>query len=66
MQAPRAVLEQQFVSLIQQATQSNKPIRLKMSRKVPVYDDFNDKWIERGNSVVFANNAYIKVKGEDL
>jgi len=37
-----------------------------MSRQIPIYDNFDKKWIVRENSVAFANNAYIKVKGEDL
>lgn len=66
VQAPRAALVQQFLSLAQQAAQSDKPIKVKMSRKVHIYDNFDKKWIERENSVAFANNAYIKAKGEDL
>lgn len=66
VQAPRAALEQQFLGLAQQAAQSNKPVKVKMSRKVPIYDNFDKKWIEQENFVAFANNAYIKVKGEDL
>ena len=62
MRAPRAALEQQFISLVEQAAQSDKPIKVKMSRKVPIYDNFDDIWIERENSVAFANNAYIKIK----
>ena len=66
MQAPRAALEQQFLNLVQQATQSNKPVKIKISRRIPIYDDFEKKWIERESSLVIANNIYIKVKGEDL
>lgn len=66
VQAPRAALEQQFLSLVQQAAQSSKPVKVKMSRKVPIYDNFDKKWIERENSVAFANNTYIKTKGENM
>ncbi len=66
MQAPRAALEQQFLNLVQQAAQSNKPVKIKISRRIPIYDDFEKKWIERESSLVIANNIYIKVKGEDL
>lgn len=66
VQAPRAALEQHFLGLAQQAAKSNKPMRVKMSRQIPIYDNFDKKWIVRENSVAFANNAYIKVKGEDL
>ena len=66
VQAPRVALERQFLGLAQQAAKSNKPMRIKMSRQIPIYDNFDKKWIVRENSVAFANNAYIKVKGEDL
>lgn len=66
VQAPRVALEQQFLGLAQQAAKSNKPMRVKMSRQIPIYDNFDKKWIVRENSVAFENNAYIKVKGEDL
>ncbi len=66
IQAPRVALEQQFMSLVQQAANSAKPVKVKMSRVVPIYDNFDNKWINRENSVTFANNAYIKIKGEDL
>lgn len=66
VQAPRVALERQFLGLAQQAAKSNKPMRVKMSRQIPIYDNFDKKWIVRENSVAFANNAYIKVKGEDL
>ena len=66
VQAPRVALEQQFLGLVQQAAKSNKPTKVKMSRQVPIYDNFDKKWIMRENSMAFANNAYIKVKGEDL
>ena len=66
VQAPRVALEKQFLGLAKQAAKSNKPMRVKMSRQIPIYDNFDKKWIVRENSVAFANNAYIKVKGEDL
>ena len=66
VQAPRVALERQFLGLAQQAAKSNKPMRVKMSRQISIYDNFDKKWIVRENSVAFANNAYIKVKGEDL
>lgn len=66
VQAPRAALEQQFLSLVQQAAQSSKPVKVKMSREVPIYDNFDKKRIERENSVAFANNTYIKTKGENM
>ena len=56
--APRFVLQQQFVSLVQEASQLTTPVRIKMSRKVPIYDNFDNKWIEREASIVFENKSY--------
>lgn len=66
VQAPRAVIEQQLLNLVQQVAMSDKQVKVKISIKVPVYDNFDKKWIERENSVIFANNFYIKTKGKDL
>lgn len=65
VQAPRAALEQQFLGLAQQAAKSDKPVNVKMSRKVSIYDNFDKKWIERENSVAFANSVYTKANGVD-
>lgn len=66
IQAPRIALEQQFISLVKKAAYSTQPIKVKMSREVPIYDEFDSKWISREHSVTFVNNAYVKIKGEDL
>lgn len=63
IQAPRIMLEQQFLSYVQQAANASHPARIKMSRKVPVYDSFCNKWIERENSIEFMNKAYESQKG---
>ena len=63
IQAPRIMLEQQFLSYVQQAANTSHPVRIKMSRKAPVYDNFNDKWIDRENSIEFMNKAYENQKG---
>ncbi len=60
MQAPRVLIEQKFLSLVQQAANNPNPISVKLMRKVPIYDNFDDKWIERENSVLFMNHAYKK------
>lgn len=57
--APRMVIEENFISLVSQAAQSNSPVMIKMSRKENIYDEFNKKWDEKEHFVVFQNNAYI-------
>lgn len=64
MQAPRMMIEQQFTSFVQQAAQSNEPIKITMSIKYPLYDEWHDKWQEGESSIVFSNNAY-KNKDEE-
>lgn len=63
IQAPKIMLMNQFMSYVQQATRSNDPIRIKMSRTIQIYDNFNQKWIERENSVQFINKAYENKNG---
>ena len=64
MQAPRIMIEQQFASLVQQATQTNDPVRIRLSRMAQIYDEFgslvyeNEKPLERELYIVFTNNAY--------
>ena len=62
IEAPRIMLEQQFISLVQQAAKSNSPIKIKMSRQCPIYNEFDNEWTEIENNIVFENNAYIKYK----
>lgn len=58
MQAPRIMLEQQFVSLVQQAYESRVPVRVKMSMDVPIWIQFENKWVNREHSVEFTNQAW--------
>lgn len=64
MQAPKMIIEQQFLQLMQQAVNLQIPIKIKMSRTEPFYDVFEQKTTERENSIVFMNNAYIAKNGE--
>lgn len=58
MQAPRIMLEQQFVSLVQQAYESRVPVRVKMSMTVPIWIQFENRWVDREHSVEFTNQAW--------
>lgn len=35
------------------------PIMIKMSRNAPIYDEREGKWIDRENSIIFTNNAWV-------
>lgn len=58
MQAPRIMLQRQFVSLMEQAIHTNVPVRITMSRREPVWNPFEDRWIEQEYSMSFSNNAW--------
>ena len=58
IQAPRIMIEQEFISLVQQANDSPSPIRITMSRKVPIWSQLQNKWIEREHSIIFQNLAW--------
>lgn len=65
MQAPQILIEQQFLQLMQQAANLSIPVKIKMSRIEKIYNVFDDKWLDRENSVTFMNNAYIAQNGEN-
>ena len=62
MQAPRIMLVQNFESLVEQASNSSTPVMVKMSRNVPIWSQFENRWIERENSIIFTNNAWVNQK----
>lgn len=62
IEAPRIMLEQQFIDLIQQASKVNHPVKIKMSRQVPTYNNYDDEWVDLEHLLVFENDAYIKQK----
>lgn len=65
MQAPRIIIEQQFLQLMQQAANVQIPVKIKLSRTEQIYDNFDQKFIEQENSITFMNNTYIQLKGQD-
>jgi hypothetical protein len=58
MEAPRIVLEHEFTQLVEQAARYTKPVKVRMSRKVPIYDPLDKTTIEREHSVEFTNKAW--------
>lgn len=59
MQAPRLMIEQEFISLVQQATQIDTPVKITMVVSVSIFNQFDNKWVEREHSVMFKNNPYL-------
>lgn len=62
---PRIMIEQQFVSLIYEAAQHTEPVKVKLSRVIPIYSQFDQKWLDRECSIAFGNQAFVRVYGED-
>ena len=65
MQAPRIIIEQQFLQLMQQAANVQIPVKIKLSRTEQIYDNFDQKFIEQENNITCMNNTYIQLKGQD-
>jgi len=59
MQAPRLVIQNDFLSLVQQAANTLSPIRIIMSRSVPIWDNFENRQRTIENKIVFKNNAFL-------
>ena len=64
MQAPRIIIEQQFLQFMQQAANVQIPVKIKLSRTEQIYNNFDQKFINQENSITFMNNAYTAQRGE--
>lgn len=58
MQAPRFMIEQQFASLVNQAAGVKQPIKVKISRTEPIWNEFEQKQTDVEYSAAFMNNAW--------
>lgn len=65
LQAPRMIIEGQFIELMRQAGQVGVPVKIKLSRTEQIYDVFDQKMIDRENFIIFRNNAYRSQNGEE-
>lgn len=61
LKAPRIIFEEQFKALARDAAYNDKPMKVKLMRMVPIYNQFEHQWIEQELSIAFSNNAYIAV-----
>ena len=59
MQAPKMVIIQQFLSLIQQAVSTDSPARITMTTMVPVWIDKIAGYRNMKSTLEFKNNAYL-------
>lgn len=65
MQAPRIMIEQQFLSACQEIAQMNAPAKIKLSRTAQCSNDWSDKIVEREVYIMFRNNACVKEEDEN-
>ena len=62
MQAPRLIIEKQFIDLMSSASQDNRPVHIKLSRPVAIWDSFERKMIQREHSIEVKNRAYLEME----
>lgn len=59
IEAPQFMIEQQFLSYVEQAANATlNPVKIKMSRSVPIWNQMENRWVNQENSVIFTNSAY--------
>lgn len=66
IQAPREILEANFLQVANDIAHINIPTKVKMARTVYIEDTYNKRWIPRENSVTFANNAYAELHKDEF
>lgn len=57
MQAPRFVIEQEFISLVQYAASQKDRTTVKMSREERVYDNYTNQWKRLFYSIFYDNTV---------
>ena len=59
IKAPQFMIEQQFLSYVEQAANATlNPVKIKMIRSVPVWNQLDNKIVNQENSITFTNFAY--------
>lgn len=60
--APKIILEQQFLEIAKRIASAKNPLKVTLKRKVQIWDQFDQKHIEREYSVSFLNNEFVAVE----
>lgn len=55
---PCTFIQSQFINLMQQAGQTGVPVKIKLSRIDKIWDQFEQRFVDRDNSITFKNNAW--------
>jgi hypothetical protein len=58
IEAPRFMIEQQFLGYVQQIANDSRPIRVSMSRDDRIWDNFENKWRDFEHKISFCNKAW--------
>ena len=58
IEAPRIMLEQQFINYVQQAYNNPSPIRITMSRADKIWNQFENKLTDTEYKIVYSNKAW--------
>lgn len=64
IQAPAIMIQNEFMAVVEEVARAAYTVRVKLSREVPVYSQFDRDWLKRECSIEFRNNAYISAYGE--
>lgn len=59
MQAPKEILIMNFIQTMKQIGNDRRAIKLKMSRKETIWDNFDNKEKILDNEIEFMNNSYV-------
>jgi hypothetical protein len=59
MQAPKEIIELNFVQLMNQVANDKRPLKVRMTRPETIWDNFENKQKVITNEIAFSNNAMI-------
>lgn len=64
LQAPRMIIEQQFLGVCQEIANMDVSAKVKLSRIAKCHNMFDNKWIEHEIYIDYKNNAYVEEENE--
>lgn len=58
MELPDIFIQEHFMALVRQASSTQRPVRVKLWRTVPIYSKFDQRSYDREYSIEFCNEPY--------
>ena len=58
--APQMILTTQFINIVQQSLNTSQRVRVKMSRMVHQYGEWDRQWHDIEHYIEFKNNPYLQ------